>query len=135
VIDLDSRPELNLLIVRYRGQVTPEEAAHGVGEAESCLTNLPREFRVLADLSALTSMAVACAPSIERVMDLCQKHGVAEVIRIIPDPSRDIGMQIMSLFHYSSGVRIFTCASKEEAFNLLSNAGELDKDAVRAAIA
>jgi hypothetical protein len=78
---------------------------------------------------------VACAPSIERVMDLCQEHGIAEIIRIIPDPSRDIGLGIMSRFHYGNSVRIFNCSTQEEAFNLLSTAGDIDPVALRVALA
>jgi hypothetical protein len=135
VIRFDAKPDLKLFLVRYDGHITKEDTEKGVDQAAKCLTVLPREFRLLADLSTLMSMDVACAPSIERVMDLCQEHGVAEIIRIIPDPSRDIGMQIMSMFHYGSGVRILTCSTQEEAFNLLSTGGELDPTALRAALA
>jgi hypothetical protein len=135
VIRFDAKPDLRLFLVRYDGQVTKDDTEKGIDQAAKCLTVLPREFRLLADLSTLVSMDVACAPSIERVMDLCQERGVAEIIRIIPDPRHDIGMQIMSLFHYGSGVRIFTCSTLEEAFDLLSKAGEIDPSILRAALA
>jgi hypothetical protein len=135
VIQYDARPDLKLLLVRFSGPVAKEEAEKAVADAAECLTAMAREFRLLADLSALSSMDVACAPSIERVMDLCQEHGVAEVIRIIPDPSRDIGLQIMSRFHYGSEVQIVTCSTQDEAFNLLSKGEEIDPAALRAALA
>lgn len=135
MVQYDAKPDLKLFVVRFSGQVTKEETEKGVDEAGKCLTTLAKEFRLLTDLSAVTSMDVACAPSIERVMDLCQEHGVAEIIRIIPDPSQDIGLQIMSLFHYSSGVKIVTCSTQEEAFNLLSEGVEIDPAALRAALA
>lgn len=56
---------------------------------------------------------------IESAMDMCNEKGVAEVVRIIPNPRRDIGMQIMSYFHYGGDVRIMTCESADEAMNLL----------------
>jgi hypothetical protein len=37
------------------------------------------------------------------------------VVRVIPDPHRDIGMTIMSVFHYRGGVKIFTCQTLAEA--------------------
>lgn len=135
MIRFDAKPDLRLFLVRYDGHVTQEDAEKGVDQAAQCLTFLSREFRLLADLSTLISMDIACAPSIERVMDLCQDHGVAEIIRIIPDPRHDIGMQIMSLFHYSSGVRIFTCSTQDEALALLTNSGDLNLEVVRAALA
>jgi hypothetical protein len=135
VIQYDAKPDLKLLLVRFSGHVTKEEAEKGVDDAANCLTVLAREFRLLADLSTLSSMDVACAPSIERVMDLCQEHGVAEIIRIIPDPSRDIGLGIMSRFHYENSVRIFNCSTHEEAFNLLANGSDIDPAILRTALA
>jgi DNA-binding GntR family transcriptional regulator len=135
VIQYDAKPDLKLLRVRFSGHVTKEEAEKGVDHAAKSLTAMAREFRLLADLSTLSSMDVACAPFIERVMDLCQEHGIAEIIRIIPDPSRDIGLGIMSRFHYQNSVRIFTCSTQEEAFNLLSSGDDLDPGALRAALA
>lgn len=135
MIQYDPKPDLNLLRIRFTGHVTKEEAEKGVDDATQCLTAMGREFRLLADLSTLGSMDVACAPSIERVMDLCQEHGIAEIVRIIPDPSRDIGLGIMSQFHYESSVRIFTCSSQEEAFKVLSTGGDIDPAALRVALA
>ena len=43
-------------------------------------------FRLLADLSALDSMEIACAPFIGKVMDRCNERGIKKVIRVIPDP-------------------------------------------------
>jgi hypothetical protein len=41
------------------------------------------------------------------------------VVRVIPDPTRDIGLQIMSYFHYDGAVRIVTCATLDEATEIL----------------
>jgi hypothetical protein len=43
------------------------------------------------------------------------------VVRVIPDPARDIGLQIMSLFHYGHDVRIVTCATLDEAQRALQD--------------
>jgi hypothetical protein len=83
------------------------------------LERVERGFRLLADLTGLQSMDIACAPHIESAMDLCNGKGVSDVVRIIPDPRKDIGMQIMSYFHYGGDVRIVTCESAEEASDLL----------------
>jgi hypothetical protein len=40
---------------------------------------------------------------------------VSKVIRIIPDPRKDIGLRILSLFHYDRGVRILTFHDRNEA--------------------
>jgi hypothetical protein len=41
------------------------------------------------------------------------------VVRVIPDPHRDIGLQIMSYFHYKGDVRIVTCETLAEAAKTL----------------
>jgi hypothetical protein len=41
------------------------------------------------------------------------------VVRVIPDPHRDIGLQIMSIFHYGGDVQIVTCETLVQAEELL----------------
>ena len=53
-------------------------------------------------------------------MDLCNKKGVEMVVRVIPDPHKDIGLNIMSLFHYRRHVRLVTCQTLAEAMNILA---------------
>ena len=109
----------NLLVIRYSDHVGPDEAERALGEMRLTLINVERGFRLLADLTDLRSMDLACAPHIESAMDLCNEKGVAQVVRIIPDPRQDIGMQIMSSFHYGGDVRIVTCESTDEAMRFL----------------
>jgi len=54
------------------------------------------------------------------MMDLCNKKGVETVVRVIPDPHKDIGLNIMSLFHYRRRVRVVTCQTLEEARRVLA---------------
>jgi hypothetical protein len=44
---------------------------------------------------------------------------VEAVVRVIPDPQKDIGLNILSLFHYRRRVRIVTCATLGEAMKAL----------------
>jgi len=73
----------------------------------------------LGDLTELQSMDVACAPHIEKAMDICNEKGASMVVRVIPDPHRDIGLQIMSYFHYSGDVQIVTCETLAQAEEIL----------------
>ena len=109
----------NLLVIRYSGSVAPAETERGLGEIQSALPKLQSGFRLLADLTELKLMDVACAPFIEKAMDVCNENGISTVVRVIPDPARDIGMQIMSLFHYGGNVRILTCQNMDQARELL----------------
>jgi len=109
----------NLLVIRYGDHVGPDETERALGEMRLALERVERGFRLLADLTELQSMDVLCAPHIESAMDLCNGKGVSDVVRIIPDPRKDIGMQIMSYFHYGGEVRIVTCESADEAMRIL----------------
>lgn len=111
----------NLLVIRYSDHVGPDETERALEEMRLALERVERGFRLLADLTALQSMDIACAPHIESAMDLCNGKGVSDVVRIIPDPRKDIGMQIMSYFHYGGDVRIVTCESADEAMKILAD--------------
>ena len=109
----------NTLTIAYRGRVTPHETRVCEEEVKFALATLEPNFRLIVDLTGLESMDLSCAPILASIMKRCNASGVAEVLRIIPDPTRDIGLQILSFFHYSSDVYVHTCASLAEANALL----------------
>jgi anti-anti-sigma regulatory factor len=111
----------HLLEIRYGGSVSAQDCETGLDRLRSELAKLETGFRVLVDLSQLESMDVSCAPFIEKAMDLCNEKGAITVVRVIPDPRRDIGMAIMSMFHYRGDVQIVTCQSLAEADEILSD--------------
>jgi anti-anti-sigma regulatory factor len=115
MIKLEADPSKNLLTIRYAGSVGPGEVERGLDDVRAGLAQLESGFRLLADLSELQSMDVACAPFIEKAMDMCNEKGASMVVRVIPDPHRDIGLQIMSIFHYDSNVLIINCETLDEA--------------------
>lgn len=110
----------NLLTILYRGRVSPDEARQCAEQMRSELRKVQPGFRLLADLTDLEAMDVSCAPHIRSIMEMCNEKGVSDVVRVIPNPSQDIGLQIMSYFHYRGDVRIATCASLDEAMSILS---------------
>ena len=110
----------NLLKIVYARHVGAEDTKRVVEKIPALVPDLQPGFRLLTDLSGLESMDLDCVPSIERLMDLCDKKGVEMVVRVIPDPHKDIGMNIMSLFHYRRRVRIVTCKTLEEAMEALA---------------
>jgi anti-anti-sigma regulatory factor len=117
-IELD-QPQ-NWLKIGYSGHVNPDETHRCAEEIRAAVTKLTPGFRLLVDLTDLQSMEVSCAPHIRNIMDMCNQNGVAEVARIIPDPRQDIGLQIMSYFHYSSEVRVVTYPNVDEALEQLA---------------
>jgi hypothetical protein len=63
----------NLLVIRYGGSVGPDETKQGLEQVRTSLSKLKRGFRLLADLTEMQSMDVACAPHIEKAMDLVMR--------------------------------------------------------------
>jgi len=120
VIHFEANVPQKLLEIRYGGVVRPEETESGLDELRARLAALASGFRRLVDISGLRSMDVKCAPFVEKAMDLCNASGASMVVRVIPDPHLDIGMSIMSVFHYGGGVKIYTCKSPAEADDILS---------------
>jgi anti-anti-sigma regulatory factor len=76
---------------------------------------------MVTDITHLKSMDASCTPSLEKMMDLCDAKGVGMVVRIVSDPRRDIGFNIMSLFHYTRAVIILTCSNWDEAERALKD--------------
>jgi anti-anti-sigma regulatory factor len=109
----------NLLKITYAQHVGAEDTKRVEEAIPPLMDDVQPGFRLLTDLSSLESMDLACVPYIRRMMDLCNKKGVELVVRVIPDPQKDIGLNILSLFHYRRRVRIVTCPTLEEAMKAL----------------
>jgi anti-anti-sigma regulatory factor len=112
--------DANQLTICYTGSISASIAAACLEAVRFALPQLGREFKLLVDLTRLQSMDPSCVPVIGAIMDLCNAHGVSLVVRIIPDPTHDIGLQIMSLFHYRGDVQVFTCSNAVEASRMLA---------------
>lgn len=114
-----SNKSRQLLYVSYIGKVQPEEFQQGREDLEAQLKELSQGFRLLADFSQLESMKLDCQPELGRTMELIGKAGVDLVVRVIPDPSKDIGMNILTVFHYPHRPRVVTCENLTEAARAL----------------
>jgi hypothetical protein len=121
MVQAESDKAKNLLRITYGQCVGPEETNRCAETVQVLVGDLPPGFRLLTDLSGLEAMDLACVPHIKKMMDLCNKKGVETVVRVIPDPHKDIGFNILSLFHYRRRVRIVTCEKLEEAIRVLTS--------------
>ena len=117
---VEADQEKQLLVVTFAGHVTFEEAKAFREELRKCMEYMRPGFSALTDLSGLESMDVACEPMICRKMDLYHEKQVDMVVRIIPDPRKDIGFAIMSIFHYGPKIYVATVESLEEAMKYLT---------------
>jgi hypothetical protein len=107
--------ERQLLQIRFAQRVNLQEAKACAGRVEELLADLLPNFSLLNDLSELEEMDVSCEPVIDRMMDVLNRHGIKKVVRVVPEPRKDIGFGIMSLFHYGPRVRVMTCKTLAEA--------------------
>jgi len=121
MVQVEADPPNNLLRLVFSQRVTAEELHRWAEKLPSLLAQLKSGFRLWSDFTGLESMEPECAPDVERVMDLCNEAGVAKVVRVIPDPRRDIGLNIMSLFHYRRRVLIVTCETVPEGLAALAD--------------
>lgn len=109
-----------LLHLSFIGEVRAEELIQRHDDVVALIADLKAGFRVLTDLDRLDSMHVDCVDEIGRIMELCDRSGVSLIIRVIPDPTKDIGLGILSRFHHPNRPRSVTCDSLAEAAALLS---------------
>lgn len=112
-------PARGFVTVRYCGRVTAADMAACADEVERRVADLKAGFTTLTDLTDLEAMELDCVSHLARIMDVCRARGVSTVVRVIPDPDKDIGFNILSIIHYRKGVKIITCETMAEAERVL----------------
>jgi anti-anti-sigma regulatory factor len=104
-----------LLVISAAQKVTAAEAKMVVQRIHEVLQDVVPGFRVLADFRGLVSMDSAAARHIAEIMDALAEKNVASVTRVMPDPHKDIGLNILSQFHYGRDVTITTFETLADA--------------------
>ena len=111
--------ERNVLQIRFHGHIGAADLQTYRSDSVKALGQLEPQFSLLVDLTMLEGMDLECVPLIEETMHVFRDRGVELIVRIIPDRSKDIGLGILSLFHYRRGQKILTVDTREEAERLL----------------
>ena len=65
-------------------------------------------------------MDSAAAPHIAEIMDALTEKEVASVTRVMPDPRKDIGLNILSQFYYGANVKIATFETLADALQSIA---------------
>ena len=104
----------------YIGRVSVEDLQHGSKELTALLAELPAGLRILVDLGRLESMDIGCVKIVGSMMEVMEQHGMELIVRVIPDPTKDIGFNLISRFHYHRSPRTVTCKTMVEAGKLLA---------------
>lgn len=114
-----SNKSRRLLNTRFVGAVRTEELQRALPDIAAELAGLASGFRYLADFSQFESMNLDDTPLVGRFMELIAQAGVELVVRVIPDPRHDIGMNILTIFHYPSELKVITCENLTQAAQAL----------------
>jgi len=109
-----------LLVISALQRVTAEEAKLASQRVRELVRDIDPGFRVLADFRWLDSMDSAAARHVAEIMDALAEKGVASVTRVMPDPHKDIGLNILSQFHYGPEIQIATFETLADALQTMA---------------
>jgi hypothetical protein len=118
---VESDRSKRLLVISAAGRVTKKEVAAVAGRVREIMQEISPGFGVLTDFRWLDRMEPGAAVHIAEIMDALAEKGVATVVRVVPDPRKDIGLNILSQFHYGPKIKLATFESMAEALSALMN--------------
>jgi hypothetical protein len=108
-----------LVVISALQRVTAGQAKLAAQQVRELLRDVEPGFRVLADFRWLESMDPAAAPHVATIMDTLAEKRVASVTRVMHDPHKDIGLNILSQFHYGPEIQIATFETLADALQSL----------------
>lgn len=118
----------NTVIIEFFGEIDSVQAEKFYSDIQNIIPKCAKGFKLLTDFSELQSMDIKLRDTIKKTMDLFNERGVREIVRVIPDPSKDvIGFNILGSFHYSKDVQFVTVPSRDEAMVRLGAAYDGNK--------
>lgn len=86
-------------------------------------------FALLVDLTHVESIDAGCAEVFGAMIELCSSREMGLAVWVIPDPGKDIGLNLISRFHSWTPLRTHTRPNLAEALRVLM----LDCPAAKAA--
>jgi hypothetical protein len=113
LVEIDSSKRF--VVISVAGHVTVKEVRETAQRVRDVLANAEPGFVALADFRWLDSMATGAAEFIAEIMDAFAAKKVSAVVRVVPDPHKDIGLNILSQFHYGPEVRLLTFETLADA--------------------
>src|SRR5512133_3260015 len=102
---VESDRSKRLLVISAVGPVTKKEVESVALRVRETMKEVTPGFRVLTDFRWLEWMDPAAAVPLAEIMDALAEKDVAAVVRVIPDPHKDIGLNILSQFHYGTQIK------------------------------
>ena len=108
-----------LIVISAVGHVTKEEVKAAAQEVREMVRDIEPGFHLLTDFRWLESMDSSATPEVAEIMDILTGKQVESVTRVVPDPRKDIGLNILSQFHYDPKIRIATFETLADALQSL----------------
>jgi hypothetical protein len=110
-----------LIKISWSENVSANEMRECAERLRALTADMRPGFRLLSDLTGLESMDHTGASYIAAMMDLFVAKQAGLIVRVIPDPHKDIGLNILSYFHYGSQVQVVTYQNLRDALQSLSD--------------
>jgi hypothetical protein len=117
-VEIDKRKRF--VVISVAGRVTAVEAEEIARQVREVTAQVEPGFVGLADFRWLESMETGASPFIAQIMDAFAAKKVSAVVRVLPDPHKDIGLNILSHFHYGPEIRLITVETLAEAIDVLA---------------
>jgi anti-anti-sigma regulatory factor len=117
-VELDQSKRL--LVISAARHVTAEEVNAVAQSVRELLHDVAPGLRVLVDFRWLESMDSAAAPHLAKIMETLTEKRAASVARVMTDPRKDIGLNILSQFHYGPEIQITTFETLADAVQTLA---------------
>ena len=119
LVEAEVDVSLNLLRTRFSGHPTKPDLEAGVATIRAALGQMRPGFTILADWSGIEGLELDSAPYIAEIMEMVRANHAALVVRVLPEPSKDIGINILSVVHLRGSARTVTAENLEEAERLI----------------
>jgi hypothetical protein len=115
-----------LIVISAAGHVTKEEVKAAAQKMREVVREVEPGFRLFTDFRWLESMDASATAEVAEIMDILTEKQVGSVTRVVPDPRKDIGLNILSQFHYDPKIRIVTFETLADALQSLIGLGNGD---------
>jgi hypothetical protein len=109
-----------LFVISVAGRVTAADVKEAAKQVREILREMTPGFHALTDYRWLEHMETGAAQYVAEIMDALASAGVTSVFRVVPDPRKDIGLNILSQFHYGPAIRVTTFESLADAAQSLA---------------
>jgi len=125
-VELDQSKRL--LVISAAQHVPAREVRAVAQRVREVLRDVAPGFHVLADFRWLESMDSGAAQHLAEIMDALAEKKVASVTRVFSDPHKDIGLNILSPFHYGAEVTITTFETLADAIQSIATKTDFTSD-------